>query len=496
MTLSTRRPSAFTFKEGDELKQALEAAASALNSTDDTAKVVQRLVELAARALRVKGAAVLLFSRDRSEIFPVAARGLSRRYLAKGPLLADRSLAETLTGAPIYVADTQLDPRVQYPEAAQREGIVSILSLPLRLRDEILGCVRAYAARLKAFGPEEAAFLTALADLAAVALEQGRNQTARLAGDTTFGQELVEWYAAWDLERRRPDQAIRFAHPAEEEFARLLDFYRVRWFYEPRSFPLAWEEGRPTQMFTPDFYLADLDLYVELTTLRQRLVTEKHRKLRRLRELHPEVRCILLHRKDYHRLLTKYGYRPVEEAGVPALDRVLLTESQVQERVAQLGRAIAGDYAGKVPIFVGVLKGVIPFMADLARETPIPLEVDYLALSTFEGTESSAIRILKDLTRPVAGRHVLLVEDIVDTGLTLRQVLEHLRGQRPASLEVCVLLDKRTRRLADVPIKYAGFSIEDVFVVGYGLDYAEAYRNLPLIASLKLPAPTHEKSPE
>lgn len=465
-------------------QQALAEALRALNSPARTAEVLNLIVDLAARALRVKGCSLMLLSPDRREFFHVAARGLSSRYLRKGPVLTERSVTEALAGAPVYVADASQDPRVQYREAAAKEGIVSVLSLPLLLKGETIGVLRAYAARSREFDAEELEFLRSLGDLAAVALERGRQERPSPEGETEFSQELLEWYAQHGLEQRRADDGFRFAHPSEEEFARLLDFYRVRWHYEPRAFVLDWEDGRAPENFSPDFYLPELDLYVELTTMRQRLATVKNRKLRRLRELYPEVNIILLNRRDYHRLLTKYGYRPISEPQTPGIGRILFNESQIQERVRALGDEIAKDYQGRQPVLVGVLKGVLPFMADLMRHVPIPLEVDYMAVSSYEGTESGAVRILKDLTRTVAGRDVLLVEDIVDTGMTLHRLLDHLASHGPASLEVCTLLDKRARRLVDAPLKYVGFPIGDEFVVGYGLDYREEYRNLPFIAAL------------
>jgi hypoxanthine phosphoribosyltransferase len=277
---------------------------------------------------------------------------------------------------------------------------------------------------------------------------------------------------------------VDFAHPSEKEFARILDFYGVRWLYEPRSFPLRWEEGRVVEMFTPDFYLPDLDLYVELTTLKQSLVTEKNRKLRLLRQLYPEVKIKLLYKRDYHRLLAKYGYGPLAEADVRGIDRVLISAQQIQKRVAELGRQISQDYSGCQPILIGVLKGVFCFMADLIRNIPLPLSVEFMAISYYTGSETG-VRITKDLDRDIADCHVLMVEDIVDTGMTLNYLLNYLSTRRPASLKVCTLLDKRVRRIADVPLHYVGFEIGDEFVVGYGLDYKEKYRNLPFIGILK-----------
>ncbi len=278
---------------------------------------------------------------------------------------------------------------------------------------------------------------------------------------------------------------VTFAHPSEEEFAHILDFYRVRWFYEPRSFPLRWVEGQIGEMFTPDFYLPDIDLYIELTTMKQSLVTEKNRKVRLLRQLYPDVKIQLLYRRDYHRLLAKYGYGPLGQAEVEKMGRVLFSQPQIEKRVKELGAQISQDYQGRSPLLVGILKGVVCFMADLMRQISLPLSVDFMAISYYEGDGSGAVQIVKDLNRSIAGQDVLMIEDVVDTGMTLNYILNYLSSRNPNSLEVCTLLDKRVRRLFDTDLKYVGFEIPDEFVVGYGLDYGEKYRNLPFIVVLK-----------
>ena len=276
-----------------------------------------------------------------------------------------------------------------------------------------------------------------------------------------------------------------FAHPAEEEFSHLLNFYGVKWLYEPRSFPLRWEGNRTVEMFTPDFYLPEEDLFVELTTLKQSLVTEKNRKLRHLRELYPDINIKLLYRRDIHRLLAKYGYGPLADEEIQGIERVLITKPQIERRVAELGRQISADYEGEQPVLVGVLRGVACFMSDLMRQITLPLSIDFMAISTFDGSDGSGVRITKDLDIDLAGRHVLLVEDIVDTGMTLNYLLHNLTSRGTASLKVCTLLDKRVRRLADFKLDYVGFEAPDEFLVGYGLDYLEKYRNLPFIGILK-----------
>jgi hypoxanthine phosphoribosyltransferase len=166
---------------------------------------------------------------------------------------------------------------------------------------------------------------------------------------------------------------------------------------------------------------------------------------------------------------------------------VLVEADAIARRVAELAARIATDYDGKDPVFVSILKGALPFLADLMRQVPIRLSLDFLEVSSYgSSTESSGVvRILKDLAQPIEDRHVLVVEDILDTGFTLRYVLEHLQQQKPASLRLCTLLDKPARRIVPIEIDYRGFEIPDRFVVGYGLDYGERYRNLPFIGVLK-----------
>ncbi len=284
--------------------------------------------------------------------------------------------------------------------------------------------------------------------------------------------------------------APRFAHQSEAEFARLLDFYGVRWEYEPRSFPLRYRDGQLVEAFTPDFYLPDYDTYIELTTLRQSLITYKNRKLRLMRELYPDVTVKLINKRDYLKLLEKFGINTRGSGTVPRVDRILFTEQEIAARVEELGRQISRDYAGRDLVLVGVLRGVTPFMADLMRRISVPLRVDYLALSPYQGDESQ-LRFTKALEEDVTGAHVLVVEDIVDTGMSLHRLLQYLRRRNPAAVDVCAFLDKRARRLVDVPIAYVGFEIGDEFVVGYGLDYRQQYRNLPFIATI---APAVEES--
>jgi hypoxanthine phosphoribosyltransferase len=166
---------------------------------------------------------------------------------------------------------------------------------------------------------------------------------------------------------------------------------------------------------------------------------------------------------------------------------ILIPEEQLQAKTSELGQQITHDYADKNLLLLGTLKGAVPFIADLARAIDLPLEIDYMAVASYgDATQSSGIvRIIKDLEGPIDQKHVLIIEDIIDSGLTLSYLVDMLRRRSPLSLRICTLLNKERERLKAIPVDYQGFSIPDKFVVGYGLDYAQRYRNLPYIGILK-----------
>lgn len=458
--------------------RALQEAAKAINSNLTTKEILQLIIKETVKPMSADASCLMVLDTNREHLIPVAAHGLSDWYLRKGFLAAEKSLPETLEGKTATVIDASKDSRIQYPELAAKAGIVSMLSSPLMSRGEVIGAIRIYTHQEHEFSIREKDFVASMADLSAIALEKAELRELLTRKDAI---EITPTPPHFPTELAKPK---KFAHSSEEEFAKVLDFYKIEWLYEPRSFPLRWEEDRVTEMFTPDFYLPELDLYVELTTLKQSLITEKNRKLRHLRELHPEINIKLLTKKDYHRLLAKYGYGPLGETKVKGIDRILFSQNQVQKRVRELAQQISQDYKDKHPILVGVLKGVVCFMADLMRQVSIPVEVDFLAISYYGSENSETVRITKDLDKNITGLDVIMVEDIVDTGMTLNYLLNYLLTHKPASLRVCALLDKRARRLAEVNLHYSGFEIPDEFVVGYGLDYRGEYRNLPFIGVL------------
>jgi hypoxanthine phosphoribosyltransferase len=459
------------------LKQITKVANSALSLK----RICNSIAKSAAQAVQANGCRILSLNSHKEYLITIGAHGLSDIFLKKGPLDVHKSLPDILEGKVVFIADATKDERVQYPQIALSQGISSILGIPILGKGEAIGEIRIYTREPRQFSEADKGFLLSVANICAVVFEKAE-----------LHQLLEQDYKVSEKRRKSsrmsplPTTTLRstsFAHPSEEDFAKLLDFYCIEWLYEPRSFPLRWEGNKIAEMFTPDFYLPELDLYVELTTLKQNLLTEKNRKLRQLRELYPEVNIRLLNKNDFLKLLAKYGYGPLGEAKVEGIDRVLYSHAKIQRRVRTLARRISRDYAGQRLVLIGILKGVVCFMADLMQHLSIPVTLDFMAISYYGG-DGQVVKITRDLDSSITGQHVVMVEDIVDTGMTLNYILSHLSAHNPASLRVCTLLDKRARRLIDVPLDYVGFEVPDEFVVGYGLDYKGEYRNLPFIGIL------------
>ncbi len=439
------------------------------------------IAKVVAKSMGMTGCRVLLLNPKNEYLTTVGAFGLSDLYLRKGPLDAKKSLPEVLDGHVAAVIHAPSDERVQHPEIAESQHVRSIVAAPIVRNGDTIGQLRVYSKETHSLSIVDEDFLKATCNICSVVLQKA---------ELTQFKQRVERSCAEAPKKSLPTQIpssslkpTEFAHESESEFASLLDFYQIEWLYEPRSFPLAWNAEGVSRMFTPDFYLPELDMYVELTTMKQDLITSKNRKVRKLREIYPDINIRLLTRKDFARLLSKYGYGPLGEAKVEGVGRVLYSQIQIQRKVRSLAKHISKDHQGQRIVIIGVLKGVMCFMADLMRHISIPTRIDYMDISHY-GRDEDIVKITRDLDSSITGEHVLMVEDIVDTGMTLNYVLAHLASHRPASLRVCTLLDRKERRLANVKLDYVGFEIPDDFVVGYGLDYKGQYRNLPFIGVL------------
>ncbi len=350
--------------------KAVRRAVAALKSTMALKDKLHVIVRGTARSANA-GVSLLLFDSTRKKLIHSSSWGLPQFYLRKGILDPERSLSEVLTAQPVVVAEVGKDSRVQYPEIAAKAGIVSMMGIPVMLADQAIGSLRIYTKVHSEFTNQDINFVTTMANLAALTLSNNTSPQAVEEAVLEEGSALVE---PTPLQKA---QSATFAHPSEEEFARILDFYNIEWAYEPRSFPLRLEGDRVIEMFTPDFYLPGLDLYIELTTLKQNLVTDKNRKLRRLRDLYPDIKITLLYKKDYDHLLAKYGCGPLSQTRARGISRVLYSKAEIDEKVRALAGQISNDYADRHPLMVGVQRGFLCFMADLIRQVTVPLDLDF-----------------------------------------------------------------------------------------------------------------------
>ena len=458
--------------------KAISRTVAAINSNSplkDTLKTIVRSVSVAMKAQ----ASILTFDPENKRLVHRSSWGLSHAYLHKGLISAEASLGEVYTGEPASIIEVSRDKLIQYPEHAVEAGIRSVVGLPIKMGEACLGSLRVYTKEPYEFSNQDVKFLKTMADLSGIALytESLSNRSDKRRKMKDNSEEAIA--------RLQQSDIVDFAHTSEKDFADILDFYNIDWVYEPRSFALKWQDEKVVEMFTPDFYLPKLDLYVEVTTLRQRLVTEKNRKLKRLRQLYPDISIILLYKKDFDRLLAKYGHGPLAQTRAHDVGSVLYSAPQIQKRVKSLAEQISMDYKELRPVMVGIQRGFLCFMADLMRQTTLPLDIDFMAISHYGGDES-VIKITKDLDLNISDRHVLIVEDIIDTGMTLSYLLNHLNAKDPASIKVCTLFDRPARRIANIHLDYVGFEIPDEFIVGYGLDYQEEYRNLPFVGIVNL----------
>jgi bifunctional protein TilS/HprT len=464
--------------------KAISRAVAAVNGNSPLKDVLKTIVRSIAVAMKVH-ASILTFDPENKRLVHRSTWGLPHAYLHKGLVSADASLGEVYVREPVVIVDVRRDKRIQYPEQAIEAGIRSVVGVPIKMGEALLGSLRVYTKEPYEFSSQDIKFLKTIAGLSGIALyteslswPDKRKKVKGELGSIEVGLQQ--------------SNMVNFAHPSEKEFADILDFYHIDWVYEPRSFALKWQDEKIVEMFTPDFYLPKLNLYVEITTLRQRLVTEKNRKLKRLRQLYPDVNITLLYKKDFDRLLAKYGHGPLAQTRAHGVGSVLYSAQQIQEIVKSLAKEISTDYTERRPVMVGIQRGFLCFMADLMRQITIPLNIDFMAISHYGGDES-VIKITKDLDLNITGRHVLIVEDIVDTGMTLSYLLNHLNTKGPASIKVCTLFDRPARRIANIHLDYVGFQIPDEFIVGYGLDYHEEYRNLPFVGIVDLGEKTQQE---
>ncbi len=284
-----------------------------------------------------------------------------------------------------------------------------------------------------------------------------------------------------------------FAHPAEREFARLLSFYRVRWVYEPTSFCLARDEhGRAVECFTPDFYLPEHRLYIELTTMRQRLVTRKNRKMRLLRELYPDVRIKLLYRRDFARIAEVFP-EPDDLARPVRIGRIVYPEGAIRDRVDRLAADLAAEIAAAAspdePLLLGLGREPGRFFEAIAgrlRQRGLTLPRDSIDLSRYRlDSASSAVAVRRPPTEPLIGRRVIVVTDMINTGLTLAYLGAWLRRRGAAAISGCALLSRESARLVDAPVRHIGFEAPDEPLAGWGLRLRRQYRELPYIATIE-----------
>ena len=292
----------------------------------------------------------------------------------------------------------------------------------------------------------------------------------------------------------QPD-ANRFAHPAEVELARLLTFYGVRWSYEPTTFALRWgSDGRAEEFVTPDFYLPDFDLYLELTTMRQRLVTRKNRKFRLLRQHYPNVHVRILYLRDYERIRDIYGTGDTESES--RLGSVLLVAQEVEQRVAALAGELSqiidarprGD-ASQRPLLLGLGPGSERFLSALGeglRARGVAVDLDRADLTSLASAPAAQrVRLVRTPAQPIAGRAVVIVQEVISSGLSAAFVQAWLQRRGAAAIDLCALLDREAARIIDLPVACRGFAAPDVSLAGYGLARRREFGNLPYIAEIE-----------
>jgi bifunctional protein TilS/HprT len=291
----------------------------------------------------------------------------------------------------------------------------------------------------------------------------------------------------------QPDDS-RFAHPAESHLSHLLTFYGIRWSYEPTTFAVRWgPNGEPLQFVTPDFYLPDHDCYLELTTMRQRLVTRKNRKFRLLRQHYPNVNVRILYLRDFERLRRTYGHDHSQSH--PVLGEVVYDGQQLGHRIQELAAEYMDVWASQAteeravrPLLLGLGRGSQTFLEALSgqvRAHGVPVDHDSIVLSTPDAPESTRrVRVERAPRANVMNRPVTLVQEVLSSGLSAAYVKAWLLRRGAASVDICTLLDRDVARILDIPVALRGFSAPDVSLAGFGLSRWREFRDLPHVAAV------------
>ncbi|MFN8592875.1 MAG: hypothetical protein U0031_15575 [Thermomicrobiales bacterium] len=309
------------------------------------------------------------------------------------------------------------------------------------------------------------------------------------------GHDLIAQASLPPLRWLMQPNECRFAHEAEVEFAKLLSFYGIRWAYEPTTFAVRWgDDGNPVEFVTPDFYLPDHDAYVELTTMRQRLVTRKNRKFRHLREHYPNVRVRMLYLRDFERL--RETYRLPDGDRESRVARTVVAEAEVYQRIGEMARelieiwqSLSREEREQRPLLMGLGPGSRRFLAALServRETGTPIDSCQVAVNRFTLSDDGAkARLIRQPHVNVAGRLVVIVQEVLSTGLSAAFLAAWLRRNGAANASVCALLDREAARILDVPVISRGIMAPDVALAGFGLSRWHVHRHLPYIAEVE-----------
>jgi hypoxanthine phosphoribosyltransferase len=323
----------------------------------------------------------------------------------------------------------------------------------------------------------------------ALAVQDGQSKESASPGPEAAEQQLLP-PLRWLMQ---PDDS-RFAHPAETHLSHLLTFYGIRWSYEPTTFAVRWgPHGEPLQFVTPDFFLPDHGCYLELTTMRQRLVTRKNRKFRLLRQHYPNVNVRILYLRDFERLCRTYGH--ILSQSHPVLGEVVYDGDQLGHRIEELAADYGDLWANKGaeeravrPLLLGLGRGSRTFLEALSgqvRTNGVPVDHDSIILSTPDGPESTRrVRVERAPRASVTNRPVTVVQEVLSSGLSAAYVTAWLVRHGATSVDICTLLDRDVARILDVPVALRGFSAPDVTLAGFGLSRWGEFRDLPHVSEV------------